>query len=116
VYLWGSKGQTDPDPHLVRGVGRREISVHAPQASAKPLTPISSPRPAPVDSAVVKAPMASPQPPVVAQRPATADSAPPAAVASRAAGGAPAAPGGTIAGVAAGSKCKRTDTHVVGPG
>jgi hypothetical protein len=60
--------------------------------------------------------MASLQPPVVAQRPATADSALRAAATSRDVGGAPIALGRTIAGAAAGSKRKRMGTHVVGPG
>jgi hypothetical protein len=50
LYLWRSKGQTEPNPHLVQGVGGREISARAPPASATPPTPISSPRLAPADS------------------------------------------------------------------
>jgi hypothetical protein len=37
--LWGLKGQTEPDPQLVRGVGRRDISARAPPASALPPVP-----------------------------------------------------------------------------
>jgi hypothetical protein len=60
--------------------------------------------------------MTSLQPPVVAQRAATADSAPPAAAASRVDGGPATAPRGTVAGAAAGLKWKRMGTHVVGQG
>jgi hypothetical protein len=59
--------------------------------------------------------MASPQSLVVVQRAVTADSAQPAAAASRV-DGAAAAAGGTVIGAAADLKRKRRGTHVVGQG
>jgi hypothetical protein len=114
TYTCGSrKGKPSPIPISCKALAGGK--ARSPSASATPPTPISSPRLVPANSTAAEAPMASSQPPVVAQCPATADSAPPAAAAaSRAVGGAPAVPGGTATGAAAGSK--RMGTHVVGLG